>query len=329
MHSLELPPAQFAGYYNEVTHRISTLVVSGTDTHERVGGILALDSLIDFKGDDAGQKTTRFASYLRAVLRSNDTYAMTKAAVALGKLAAPGGTLTAELVEAEVKSCLEYLEVERNENRRFAAVLVLRQLADKSPTLLYTWVPDILRVIWTAVRDPKIRIREDAAQAMSSSFQIITHRDMASKNAIFTRVYAEIKAGVNMNTAESVHGSILVLQQLVHRGGMFMHGERYREACAIVQRNLEHKDQHVRRVCIKTVPILAEYSPQDFVQLYLHQFMMHLQGQLRTGSKAVDREARDASFIAIGKIANAVGSPINPYLDTILLYIREGLGIKA
>jgi serine/threonine-protein kinase mTOR len=300
-------------------------VVSGNDTAERIGGIRALDSLIDFKGDDAGQKTTRFASYLRAVLRSNDTTAMILAARALGRLATPGGTLTAELVEAEVKSCLEYLQVERNENRRFAAVLVLRELARNSPTLLYTWIPQILQVIWAAVRDPKVLIRESAAEAMSACFSILTPRDITARNQMFNRVYAETKAGFNVNSVESVHGSILVLRELIHKGGMFMQGEKYKEACNIIQKYLESRDPLIRREVTNIVPSLAVYSPQDFVQLYLHQFIMHLQGQLRAASKGNDR---DASFIAIGKIANAVGSPISPYLDNILLHIREGLSLK-
>jgi FKBP12-rapamycin complex-associated protein len=97
--------------------KISGLVVSGSDSNERIGGIHALNALIDFRGDDAGQKTTRFASYLRAVMRGMDTTAMVVAAKALGRLAKPGGTLTAELVEAEVKGALEWLQLERMENR--------------------------------------------------------------------------------------------------------------------------------------------------------------------------------------------------------------------
>jgi FKBP12-rapamycin complex-associated protein len=51
--------------------------------------------------------------------------------------------------------------------------------------------------------------------------------------------------------------------------------------------------------------------------------MIYLQAQLKR-----DKE-RDAAFIAIGKIANAVGAAIAQYLDGIIIYIREGLALKA
>jgi len=35
------------------------------------------------------------------------------------------------------------------------------------------------------------------------------------------------------------------------------------------------------------------------------------------------------AFIAVGKIAGAVGSNIGPYLDTILGFIKEGLNVKG
>ncbi|EOD48942.1 putative phosphatidylinositol 3-kinase tor2 protein [Neofusicoccum parvum UCRNP2] len=188
----ELPPGQFANYYDRVCNRINALVVQGNETNERLGGIQALDQLIDFKGDDAGQKTTRFASYLRAISQGNDNAAIDAASHALGRLAKPGGTLTAELVEAEVKSALEWLQMDRQENRRFAAVSNLRELAKNSPTLMYQWVPQIFEVIWYALRDPKVRIRQAAAEAISSCLEIISARDQQMRNHFFGKVMLSI-----------------------------------------------------------------------------------------------------------------------------------------
>ena len=149
-------PEKFLEFYNAVSQRIAQLVVTGSDTNERIGGLLALDRLIDFDGVDAAQKTVRFASYLRSALRSNDTLVLAYAARALGRLAKPGGALTAELVESEIQSALEWLQSERQESRRFAAILVMRELAKGSPTLLYGFVPQIFELIWVPLRDPKV-----------------------------------------------------------------------------------------------------------------------------------------------------------------------------
>ncbi|KAF2178863.1 hypothetical protein K469DRAFT_731449 [Zopfia rhizophila CBS 207.26] len=319
----ELAPNQFASYYSDINSRISYLIVSGNDSNERIGGIHALNALIDFKGDDAGQKTTRFASYLRNVMRGTDTASMVVAARALGRLAKPGGTLTAELVEAEVKGALEWLQLERSENRRFAAVLILRELAKNSPTLMYQWTAQIFEVIWVALRDPKVLIRESAAEAISACFEIISPRDTQMRQQWFGRVYDEILKGFSINTNEAIHGSLLTMKELLDKSAMFMNGAKYKETCDIVLKYREHRDALVRREVVLIIPILASYSPTDFAQQYLHQCMLHLQGLIKK-----DRE-RDKAFVAIGQIANAVGVAIAPYLEGILTFIQEGLIVKA
>ena len=102
----ELPTADFNRYYDEVYRRIQQLIINGIDTHERTGGLYALNALIDFKGDDAAIKVTRFSNLLKRTLEGTDTIAMIVAAKCLGRLAAPGGALTAELVDAEFKNAL-------------------------------------------------------------------------------------------------------------------------------------------------------------------------------------------------------------------------------
>ncbi|TID24911.1 60S ribosomal protein [Venturia nashicola] len=319
----ELPSSQFSVHYNDVTARISQLCVQGSDTNERIGGIHALNALIDFKGDDAGQKTTRFASFLRSILRGNDTTAMLYAARALGRLATPGGTITAELVEAEVKTALEHLQTDRQENRRFAAVLILRELARSSPTLLFTWVPQILEVIWVALRDQKVMIRESAAEAVSACFEIMAARDSEMRQKWFTRVYEEVQRGFQQNTVDAIHGSLLTIKELLLKGNMFMHGPRYKEACEMVLRYKDHRDSLIRREVINIIPTLASYAPAEFTSSYLHQCMLHLQGLIKR-----DKD-RSPAFVAVGKVASAVGSSIAPYLEGILGYIKEGLALKA
>ncbi len=245
------------------------------------------------------------------------------AARALGRLATPGGTLTAELVDSEVKGALEYLQSDRQENRRFAAVLTLRELARNSPTLLYQWVPQIFEVIWVALRDQKVLIRESAAEAISACFEIIAARDPQLRQQWLARIYDEVLKGYQINTVDTIHGSLLVVKELLSGGGMFMQGTRYKDTCETVLRYKDHKDALIRREVVNIFPVLAGYAPVEFGNQYLHKCMLHLQGLLKR-----DKD-RNPAFVAIGKIAGAVGSLIGPYLDSILIYIREGLSLKA
>ncbi|PCH07029.1 hypothetical protein PENOC_021340 [Penicillium occitanis (nom. inval.)] len=320
--SRDWAPEKFLEFYNAVSQRIAQLVVTGSDANEKIGGLLALDRLIDFDGVDAAQKTTRFASYLRSALRSNDNAVLVYAARSLGRLAKPGGALTAELVESEIQSALEWLQSERQESRRFAAVLIIRELAKGSPTLLYGFVSQIFDLVWVALRDPKVLIRETAAEAVSECFEIIAARDVVAKQQWFARIYEESLQDLRSSNVDWIHGSLLILRELLLKGAMFMN-EHYRNACEIVLRLKDHRDPKIRTQVVRTIPILASYAPMDFTNNYLHRFMVYLQAQLKR------EKERNAAFIAIGKIANAVGVAIGQYLDAIIVYIREGLAMKA
>ncbi|KAI5794446.1 armadillo-type protein [Peziza echinospora] len=296
--------------------------IDASDSNAVNGGIMALEKLIDFEYDDNNQKTTRFANYLRSVIRGNDTNAMVRAAKVLGRLAVPGGTLTTELVESEVKQALEWLQSERQENRRFAAVLLLRELARSSPTLLYSFVPQILDLIWAGLRDPKVVIRESAADALSACLEIIALRDSSLRTQWYTKILDEAQIGLRLGTTDAIHGSLMTYRELLLKAGMFMH-DHYRDVCEVVMRFKDHRDHLIRRLVISLIPNLASYNPALFVESYLHKCMMHLQAQLKK-----DRD-RSSAFLAIGKVAMAVGSNTSPYLDAILQSIREGLNAKS
>lgn len=318
----DLPSDRFQDYYNNVNHRISQLVVQSNVTEEKIGGILAIERLIDFDGDDAAQKTTRFSSYLRAALRSSDAAVLLFASRALGKLAIPGGALTAELVEAEISSALEWLQTERQETRRFAAVLIIRELAKNSPTLLYAFVPQIFDCILVALRDQKVLIRETAAEAAGACISIIAARDEHLRKKWFAKIYDDALQGFKSPSPDTIHGSLLTIKELLLKGAMFMH-DHYREACEITLRLKDHKEPRIRAQVVVVIPILAGYAPEQFQHGYLYKFMIFLQGQLKKEME------RNPAFIAIGKVAHAVCSAIAPFLDGVIIHVREGLSAKA
>lgn len=318
---VDFPQERFLELYNVVNSKITNLISHGGDV-ERTGGIYAIDALVDFEGIDVGQRVTRFGQSLRAVLRGKELVPMQPAAVALGKMCRPGGSLVSDLVESEIKTALEWLQSDRIEERRYSAVLVLRELGRNSPTLVYTFVGLIFDQIWVGLRDQRLLIRQTAAEAISACFQIIRERDQGLRQTWQAKIYDEAVSGVRQGTVESIHGSLLVIKELLQQGGMFMH-EHYPEVCEIVFRHKDHRDVQIRKTVVMLIPELANYSPTEFAQSYLHRFMVFLSGMLKK-----DKDRNDA-FLAIGNIANAVKSAIASYLDGVLIYVREGLSLKS
>lgn len=144
---------------------------------------------------------------------------MIPAAVALGRLCRPGGALVSDLVESEVKTALEWLQIERNTERRFAATLILRELGKNAQTLIYGFVPLIFEEIWTALRDEKVLIRTTAAEVLNACFQIIRDRDQNMRQTWLKSIYEKAIQGIREGTAvDTVHGSLLAFRELLEQG---------------------------------------------------------------------------------------------------------------
>jgi serine/threonine-protein kinase mTOR len=299
------------------------MVKENADSSDRLGAVYALDALVDFDGIDSQVKYTRYGQNLRMILRGKDLNPMQLAAIVLGKLCKPGGgTLVSELVESEANTALEWLQSERQEDRRYSACLILRELAKNAPTLMYSWVSNIFDLIWVGLRDPRLLIRATAAETVSACFKIIRERDADMRYTWMNKMWHDLLAGLRVTTIESVHGSLLVLKELLEQGGMFM-GTHYQEACEIVFKHKDHRDANIRKTVVLLIPDLANYAPTDFAVAYLHKFMIYLCGMLKKDTQ------RNDAFLAIGNIANSVKSSIAPYLDGVLIYVREGLSVQA
>ncbi|KAM0327427.1 hypothetical protein ACHAQA_005713 [Verticillium albo-atrum] len=317
-----IEPDHFNNIYTAVNNRITQLIAHGSDSAERLGGVYALDSIVDIDATDQATKYARFLQNLKAILRGKDMSPMQAAAVTLGKMCRPGGSVISELVESETQFALEWLQNERVEERRYSAALVLRELARQAPTLMYNYVGLVLDLIWNSLRDSRQLIRSTSAETIAACFRIIRERDQEMKQAWMEKAYSELLRGLQNGAVEYIHASLLMLKELLEQGGMFMQ-DHYPEACEIVLRYKEHKDGTIRKTVVLLIPDLASYSPAEFDQSYLHKFMVYLIGMLKK-----DKERTDA-FLAIGNIANSVKSAIAPYLDNLMIFIREGLSLQA
>ncbi|POY71739.1 putative Non-specific serine/threonine protein kinase [Rhodotorula taiwanensis] len=314
--SRTLSAEAFNKAYSEIHARCFALVNS-SDLQDKLAGITAIDKLVDVLGNDMS-RAIRLAASVQRAFPCPDPLVMTMAAKVFARLAAQGGSQMAEHVDIQVKSCIEWLQGERIEARRYAAVLVLRELTRSAPSLIYDNVPDLLDNLWTALRDPKVAIREAAAGALAGCLLIVTQRDGQYRAEMFGMVYDQAQRGLRLNTPEAIHGSLLGYKELFLEGKMFMN-DRYTEVCDQILSFKDHRDPLVRRAVVELIPTLASYNHADFAAQYLHKTMLYLLGQLR------NNRDRTTSFHAIGQVALQVKSAMAPYLDPILTSIKEGL----
>ncbi|KAK8751728.1 hypothetical protein OTU49_009992 [Cherax quadricarinatus] len=216
---------ELVSFLDEFNHHIFEMV-SSNDINEKKGGIYAIMSLVDVDIGQTGVRISRFANYLKNLVNSPDTGVMELTAKAVGRLALASGTFTAEYVEDLVKRSFEWLQGDRNEGRRHAAVLVLRELALSVPTYFFQQVQQFLDVIFHAVRDPKPAIRENAVAALRVALTITAQRETKEMQQTMwykqclTEVWAGFDDSANnkdrsLTRDDRIHGSLLVLNELL------------------------------------------------------------------------------------------------------------------
>ncbi|OXU22583.1 hypothetical protein TSAR_001785 [Trichomalopsis sarcophagae] len=221
----EATQEEITAFMDEFNHHIFEMV-SGSDINEKKGGILAIVCLIGADVGNINTRTIRFANYLRNLLPSSDIGVMELAAKTVGKLALVSGTFTAEYVEFEVKRAFEWLSGDRNENKRHAAVLVLKELAVSMPTYFFQHITQFFELIFKAVCDPKPAIREGAVEALRAALVLTAQRETAKqtqKPTWYKLCYEEIVAGFeevyvrekSFNRDDRMHGSLLILNELL------------------------------------------------------------------------------------------------------------------
>ncbi|TIB14647.1 hypothetical protein E3P89_00930 [Wallemia ichthyophaga] len=306
----ELSAESVTKLQSEVMRRLFELINSNYP-HEK------LDILLDIQVEK--QRLYRFYNYLKPALPCSDMNVMIAASQCLGHIARVGGAYLGEqFIDFEAPRALELLTGDRSEGGRYAAVLIIKELAQNSPALFNTFVTRAIERIWIALRDPKVTIREAASDALSACLVILERRKAQNRNDMQYSIYAKAEAGLKINTVDTIHASLLVYRDLLLHAGMFLK-PRFGDVCDLILRYKDHRDFLIRKTVILLIPTLATYDPQAFTQTKLRLSMGHLMSAIRK-----ERE-RTVAYNAVGHVASAVGSAMKDYMDSAMFTIDEQL----
>ncbi|KAF3328854.1 Serine/threonine-protein kinase TOR [Carex littledalei] len=316
----ELSGEAFSRFMDQLYEQIYNLLES-SDTAENLLALRAIDALIDVPYGENASKVSKFSNYLRMVFEvKREPKMLVLASSVLGHLARAGGAMTADEVERQIKNALEWLKAdERVEYRRFASVLILKEMAENASTVFNVHVPEFVDAIWVALRDPVLNVRERAVEALRACLRVIEKRETRWRVQWYYRMCEAAQLGLGKNASvPSIHGSLLAVGELLRNTGEFMMS-RYREVADIVLKYLDHKDRLVRLSITALLPRIAHFLRDRFVTNYLKICMDHILAVLRT------RDERGSGFTALGEMAGALGGELVPYLPTITLYLREAI----
>ncbi|WFD05627.1 non-specific serine/threonine protein kinase [Malassezia vespertilionis] len=326
--SSELKGERLLAFSNELNRRIIELTHS-VHTASKLGGITAIENFIGQESDDNSARMYRFYQYLKPNLPCSDPPVMIAASKVLGRIAKYGGhALGDQFIEFEVLRALDLLQGEYNENGRYAAVLIVKEIARNVPYLFHVYVMRVIDNIWVALRDPKVAVREAAAEALGACFQIISEREKQMGTQAYETTYDEAERGLKDTSVDAIHGSLLAILKLLRHSRSFMKTRLHR-TCELILRLHKHRDPLVKRTVTNLIPVLAAYDPQYFANEYLKPVMAVLIEQLRRERDKSTKEAYSDTLEAIGLVATAMGAEMKPYVGPIMVCARESLSMKG
>ncbi|XP_078434846.1 target of rapamycin [Wolffia australiana] len=304
---------------DQIYDRIPILLESNS-VADNLAALKAIDELIDASLEEGASKVSIFSSFLRNIFEAKrDHEVLVLASKVLGHLARAGGTTTADEVERQVKTALGWLHGDRIEHRRFAACLILKEMAENASTVFNVHVPEFVHAIWVALRDPKLFVRERAVEALRACLRVIETRETRWRVQWYYVMFEATQEGLGKNASvPSIHGSLLSLGELLRNTGEFMMS-RYREVADIFLRYMDHRDPLVRLSITSLLPRIAHFLRDRFVTNYLKICMDHILAVLRNPAE------RASGFIALGEMAGALDGELVQYLPSITLHLREAI----
>ncbi|WOO83672.1 Serine/threonine-protein kinase tor2 [Vanrija pseudolonga] len=297
-------------------------------SHERLGAILAIDSMLEATNNDtpdrALQNNIRLYGYLRPLLNYPDSAVMVSAARVVGNMVRIAGiNLGESFFTKEVNQALQMIDDTRQEVSRFSAVLLLHQFADNSPGLFMPFVPRVLDKIWVPLRDSRTMVRERASMLLSACLDIIKTRETKSGNEVYRKIFEEAKSGLlKAASVDSILGSLLAFGAMLQNQQLSM-GEFFHNICDITLKYRDSKETVIRKAVIGLIPSMATYDSEDFEVHYLHRSMSYL---LQALQRPTDR---DIAYIALGHMSVQLASKMRPFIDDIVKIIKEHLRQKG
>ena len=163
----------------------------------------------------------RFYHYVKSLLPNSDMNLMLAASKTLGKIAEIGGAAFGEgFMDYEVPPAIEMLQSGKQEPEGYAGVLILKELARHSANYFHSHVGLVFDKILIPLRDPRVIVREGAAELLAACLEIVAQRDRQQRNPYLIKILQDAQAGLRMNQPEIIHGSLITYRELLLHGGM-------------------------------------------------------------------------------------------------------------
>ena len=291
----ELPQERLVAFQRLLNHKLQELFrgsqgnrqIPRTEDTNRIAGTICISVLIDIDFMDPNLKITQFANYIYKALNTDIREQAEVAARTLGKIVVIETSLTHEIVDAEAKRCVEWLNDDnRPRHRRYVGSLVMRELVQAVPHLLLKRLSSFILSIWPALRDDDVEVRRVAATALRALILGVTHKDSTEGEREFRSksmesIYMSCMEQLQSTQEALCHGSLLALKEMYVASDDAVLDKGFDNVCSTITKlKIAPQSQAVRTELVSLLPVLAAYRPEAFAS-HVAMVMKHLLEQSR------------------------------------------------
>ncbi|GLD98608.1 hypothetical protein PINS_up007325 [Pythium insidiosum] len=328
--SRDLSHGHYLKWVGEISAKLMELCNSA-DTLERMGGIAAMDELVElFIAERNDQTIIEFAHSLTKVFEkipAADSATLRVASKALGHIVSTGGTSLIEFVEDyHVKPALEWLANDTYHVRRHAAVMILKELSVNAPSTSFRYIDRYFDIIWSAFWDGRVVVRVSASESLQTCISLIQQREYSRRSLLYKKAYDEAMRSLQRGTSDAAHGALLIINELLRNTGDFMH-HHYNDVCKVVFNLLEHKSPSVKSAVISIFPRLAKFNTSLFLETWCRRCINYLLEVLHSAAST----SRADALLSIGKLSLAIGPWLardDHALSAMMSGIKMGLQVR-
>ena len=313
------------------------------DSQYRIVGLVVLDCLLDVNDEIMAERRIEIANQLRKVLENDKQNieatgnVLRKAADSIGHLARVASTTEIELLqEIFVTNALKWLSNQRLDAQKFSGSLIIAQLAQNSPALIYMKRKVYFTSIWDIIFDKNSLVREAASESLDAVIALVSQRESTDE---YTRLSLhQIEIGFNSTAAEKVHGALLIFNSLLASGvipavellnTIRNVSMRLQDLFWDVLQRKDHRETFIKHKVLVLIPKLAALSPATFLQR--NQYTAPVNFLTYSVRHMLDviyaHRDRALAYVTLGNLLVVMAPAlkgVNVILDEVFAAIKEG-----
>lgn len=213
----------------------------------------------------------------------------------------------------------------KDSNKRFLSLLVLKEIADNSPTHFYQQIHVFQEQIIQPFKDRNIRVRLAAGEVLSSCLLLMQQRENQKKNDFYYNFLSLIQELPKDNRNESIHGYLVAINSFLNNSMEFC-SSSMDSIYSLIRSYFNIKEGYIKESIIQIIPVITRFMSQYASSFITKEYSIEVFEYLMS---CTHRENyRGVALKAIGQLALVLPDDAMNRLDDICNLIRECLNAK-